>query len=365
MDPKNEDYILSWPTPSCVKDIQSFIGLANYYRRFIPGFAKLAHPLHKLLRKNAKFIWTSEAQTAFDLLKSKFVSAPILIHPNRELPFVVETDSSNFAIGAVLSQRSSEDHMLHPLAFFSRALNGAEKNYPIYDKELLAIVAALENWRHFLKGSSHPFTIYSDHRNLLFQKKPEKMTQRLVRWSLFLSEFNFKILYRSGSSNGKPDALSRRPDYDSSSDSDNDRSFSVLKPENFCAVIFSVSSLNDQILSEYKNNNFYTDICNYLEDNSLPIPHPQIKNFSLSNSFLLFNTKIYVPAKYRLAVFKLCHDSPTAGHFGFKKTCALIARDFWWPSLYKETKYRRNEYKFVPAILAAMPKLFTINRTDI
>jgi len=115
--------------------------------------------------------------------------------------------------------------MVHPVAFFSRCLNGAEKNYPIYNKELLAIISALENWRHFLKGSSSPFTIYSDHRNLLFQKKPEKMTQRLVRWSLFLSEFNFKILYRSGSSNGKPDALSRRSDYADSSSPSNDSLF--------------------------------------------------------------------------------------------------------------------------------------------
>ena len=208
MDPNKVDSILNWPTPSCVKDVQSFIGLANYYRRFIPGFAKIAHPLHKLLRKNINFTWTTDAQSAFDCLKSKFTSAPILIHPNRDLPFTVETDSSNFAIGAILSQVSPNDNLIHPVAFFSRSLNGAEKNYPIYDKELLAIISALENWRHFLKGSSSPFTIYSDHRNLLFQKKPEKMTQRLVRWSLFLSEFNFKILYRSGTSNGKPDALS-------------------------------------------------------------------------------------------------------------------------------------------------------------
>jgi len=139
MDPNKVDSILNWPTPCCVKDVQSFIGLANYYRRFIPGFAKIAHPLHKLLRKNINFTWTNDAQSAFDCLKSKFVSAPILIHPSRDLPFIVETDSSNFAIGAILSQVSPKDNMVHPVAFFSRSLNGAEKNYPIYDKELLAI----------------------------------------------------------------------------------------------------------------------------------------------------------------------------------------------------------------------------------
>jgi len=338
MDPHKVDSILNWPIPSCVKDVQSFIGLANYYRRFIPGFAKIAHPLHKLLRKNLKFLWTPEAQAAFDTLKSKFISAPILIHPNRNLPFIVETDSSNFAIGAILSQISPSDNLMHPVAFFSRSLNGAEKNYPIYDKELLAIIAALENWRHFLKGSPVPFTIYSDHRNLLFEKKPEKMTQRLVRWSLFLAEFNFKILYRSGSSNGKPDALSRRPDYVDSPSDLNFQPSSVLRPENFCAISTSISSLNEYILAEYKNDSFYSDICNYLENKSLPVPHPQIHKFSISNSFLLFNSKLYVPLKCRPSILKLCHDSPTAGHFGFKKTCNLISRDFWWPSLFKDAK---------------------------
>jgi len=225
MDPSKVSSILNWPTPSNIKDVQSFIGLANYYRRFIPGFATIARPLHKLLKKNIKFIWSSEAQTAFDTLKSKFISAPVLAFPDRDIPFQVETDSSNFAIGAILSQVSPQDNMVHPVAFFSRSLTGPERNYPIYDKELLAIVAALENWRHLLKGTSTPFKIFSDHRNLLYQKKPEKMSQRLVRWALFLSEFNFVIVYRSGSSNGKPDALSRRPDYSSNADLSSNPSF--------------------------------------------------------------------------------------------------------------------------------------------
>jgi len=338
MDPKKISSIINWPTPSCVRDVQSFIGLANYYRRFIPSFAKIAQPLHRLLRKGVKFSWTPEAQFAFETLKSMFTSAPVLIHPNRDIPFIVETDSSNFAIGAILSQKSSTDNTIHPVAYFSRSLSAAERNYPIYDKELLAIVAALETWRHFLKGSALPFIIYSDHRNLLFQKKPEKMTQRLVRWSLFLSEFNFKILYRSGSSNGKPDALSRRPDYSDSPDDSNDIPFTVLRPENFCALACSVSSLNDEILSGYKDDPFYNDVCIYLESKKQPPPHNQIDKFSLNNSFLLFDSRIYVPPNCRSSVIKICHDLPSAGHYGFNKTISLIKRDFWWPSLSSDVK---------------------------
>jgi len=178
---------------------------------------------------------------------------------------MVETDSSSFAIGAILSQTHPSDNKVHPVAFFSRSLNSAERNYSIYDKELLAIVDALEHWRHLLKGSDTPFTIFSDHRNLLYQKKPEKIIQRLVRWSLFLSEFNFKIVYRADSNNRKPDALFRR--FDNASNNDDpysDVPFTVLRPENFSAVATLVSSINDQILQEYKNDEFYSDTYNQL-----------------------------------------------------------------------------------------------------
>jgi len=321
-----------------LKELQSFLGLANYYRRFIPSFAFIAHPLHCLLKKNSKFHWFTETQTAFDNIKSKFSSAPVLVYPNRDLPFLVETDSSNFTIGAILSQTSSKDNKVYPVSFFSKSLTSAERNYPIYDKKLSAIVEALEQWRHLLKGTSTPFTIFSDHRNLLYQKKPEKMTQRLVRWALFLSEFNFKIVYRAGSANGKPDAHSRRPDYASENDnlSSCDVPFTVLRPENFCAITSFVSSLNDQILNECKNDEFYSDICNEL--NSDDSNNSRLKNFSISNSFLLFKNKIYVPPKCRSTVLNICHDSPSAGHYGIKKTSSLIYRDFWWPSLYSDVK---------------------------
>jgi len=339
MDPAKVSSILEWPAPTNTKELQSFLGLANYYRRFILGFAKLAHPLNILLRKNSKFIWSSDSQKAFDEIKSKFSSAPVLAYPNHDLPFLVETDSSNFAIGAILSQTSPKDNKIHPVAFFSRSLNPTERNYPIYDKELLAIISALEQWRHLLKGTDIPFTIFSDHRNLLYQKKPEKMTQRLVRWSLFLSEFNFKIVYRSGSSNGKPDALSRRPDYLPSPDYPGaDVPFSVLRPENFVVSISPNSDLSNKILNECKDDIFYHNICDYLDNKNLPIPHPKIDKFSLSNSFLLFNNKIYVPPNCRPLVLNSCHDSPSSGHLGIKKTLNLLNRNFWWPSSSNDTK---------------------------
>jgi len=163
------------------------------------------------------------------------------------------------------------------------------------------------------------------------------MTQRLVRWALFLSEFNFKIVYRSGSANGKPDALSRRPDYASKNDSSSDTPFTVLRSENFCFISSLVTSLNDQILNAYKDDEFYSDTYNQLNSDQ-PNSSSKLQNFSISNSYLLFKNKIYVPPKCRSSVLNICHDSPSAGHFGIRKTISLISRDFWWPSLHSDVK---------------------------
>jgi hypothetical protein len=136
--------ILAWPVPTSIKHIQQFLGLANYYRKFIPNFSKCTSPLTRLLRKDISFDWTPEVQLAFDSLKRAFTSAPVLRYFDPSLPITIETDASDFAMGAVLQQPSAlDDKKLHPVAFWSRKFSPAEFNYEIYDKELLAIKAAL------------------------------------------------------------------------------------------------------------------------------------------------------------------------------------------------------------------------------
>jgi hypothetical protein len=204
--------VLDWPTPTSVKELQSFLGLANYYRRFILAFSNLATPLTSLLKKDTLWAWGAKQDAAFTDLKKRFTEAPILIFPNPDLQYTLECDASDFALGAVLSQ-VGDDNKLHPVAFFSRKLLAAEQNYEIYDKELLAIKASLEEWRHLLLGTELPILIFSDHESLEFFLSPKSLTRRQARWSLFLNEFNFLIKYRSGTLQGKPDALSRRVDY--------------------------------------------------------------------------------------------------------------------------------------------------------
>jgi len=166
-DPKKIKSIEEWPVPNCVKDVQRFMGLCNYYRRFVKNFAAIAKPLHALTKKGKKFVWSAECDYAFSILKKRLTSSPILLHPDTTKPFIVECDASSFAIGAVLSQYDNENR-LHPVAYFSRSLNNAELNYSITDKELLAIKDAFSTWRHLLLGAKFKIKVFTDHKNLLY-----------------------------------------------------------------------------------------------------------------------------------------------------------------------------------------------------
>ena len=165
MDPKKVAAITEWPVPKTVKEVQSFNGFCNFYRRFVKDYSKIVRPLTQLTRK-AEWTWGPEQENAFNTLKNVISTEPVLALPQDNCPFRVEADSSNFAIGAVLSQKV--DNKWRPVAFMSKALQEAERNYKIYDKELLAIVTALEEWHHYLLGTSEPFEIWSDHQNLQY-----------------------------------------------------------------------------------------------------------------------------------------------------------------------------------------------------
>ena len=164
MDPKKIEAIISWKRPSTVRDVQCFLGFANFYLIFIQNYLKIAAPLTKFTCKD-KLEWSVEANQAFEALKKAFITAPILIHPDFQKPFFLESDASDFAFGAVLSQPSEDGH-LHPVAFHSRKFTAAEINYEIHDNELLAIVDSFQEWPHFIEGAQHLVTVYTDHKNL-------------------------------------------------------------------------------------------------------------------------------------------------------------------------------------------------------
>ena len=155
MDPAKVSAIVDWPVPKIVKEVQSYLGFANFYRKFINNYSSLASPLTSLTRKTAKFCWSPEAEAAFRSLQQAFTTAPILQHFQPSQTLTLEATASEFALGCILSQPSANGD-LHPICFYSRKFTPAELNYPIYDKELLAVVAAFKQWRVYLEGAAHP-----------------------------------------------------------------------------------------------------------------------------------------------------------------------------------------------------------------
>jgi len=168
IDEKKLSGVLEWPVLTKVKQVQAFLGFVNFYYRFIENFAKMSKPLSDLTKKDCTWNWGVEQQNAFEALKKAFIMAPVLRIPNDEDPFKLSTDASDFATGAVLSQKDMQTNLWHPVAFFSKSLDVHERNYKIYDKELLVVIQGLEEYRHYLEGHPHKIEIWLDHQNLTF-----------------------------------------------------------------------------------------------------------------------------------------------------------------------------------------------------
>jgi len=172
--------VLEWPRPKMVKDMQKFLELANYYKQFVKDFSKIAKPLHRLVRKNEKWNWRGEQEKVFEELKQVFTTQPVLVVPDLDKEMRVEVDALEYATGEVLSMRY-EDNKWRPVAFISKSLNEAERNYKIHDQEMLAIIRCLEEWRHLLEGVQNKFKIWNDHKNLEYFMSSQKLNYRQAR----------------------------------------------------------------------------------------------------------------------------------------------------------------------------------------
>ena len=214
MDSSRVTAITNWPQPNSLKDIQTFNGVCNFYRRFIAKYSTIAKPLTDMLKGGGSkpFKWEDEQETAFRRLKDAFTKAPLLKYFEPELPIRIETDASSFGIAAILSQQKAPEPW-HPVAFMSRKLIPAEMNYDTHDQELLAIVEAFKQWRHYADGAQHTIEVLCDHDNLRAFMKATALTPRQARWATKLSAFDLTIIHRPGKSN-PADGPSRRPDYE-------------------------------------------------------------------------------------------------------------------------------------------------------
>ena len=195
--------------------------------RFIWHFFKLAKPLNDLLKKDQTFEWTDNCQKAFEELKKWFIEEPVLMMPDQSQPFQIKTDASKYATRAVLTQLDSNNDR-HPVSFISKTFSLAKRNYEIYDQELLAIITVLEEWRHYIQGSPHTTVILSDHKNLTYYCEAKKLNWWQARWSLYLSEFDVKLVHTPKMV--QSDALSRWPDLCPDDDTDNKNM--IMLPDN-------------------------------------------------------------------------------------------------------------------------------------
>ena len=348
MDPIKVEAVLSWRPPNTIKDLRSFLGFANFYRRFIQDFSKVARPLTNSLALGQGWIWTQEMQEAFQALKDKFTSAPLLAHFNPELMCVVETDSSDFAIGGVLSQRNPQDELLHPIAYFSEKMSQAEINYDIHDKELLAIVKVFKAWRHYLEGSQHRIEVYTDHHNLTYFTSTKVLNRRQARWAEQLSLYNFIIFYRPGTKNGKADALSRKGELRPQKGGSEDQpTKALLRPDQIATITEAQPAAPPQFLlsaarlASLRVPNFKQSFLDHIRRaiSQDPIYQNQLENpdneFQIQNGLLYREGLLYIPhdQQLRAQILRSEHDEPTAGHWGIDKTEELVKRNYWWPDM--------------------------------
>lgn len=365
MCPDRIKVINEWAAPTDLKSLQSFLGFCNFYRGFIPDYSEITIPLTNLTKKDQMWCWDDNEARAFQRLKDQFTSADIVRHFNPALPIQLETDASDYAISGILSQTHVDG--IHPVSFFSRKLKSAELNYDTHDKELLAIVESLKGYRHFTQGVSEPFKIITDHENLKYFMTTKVLNRRQVRWSHFLSDFNFVLEHRPGRLNQQADALSRRAQDVLDMGDNTIQNKCLLPPElflpsNVFAIlaaknpIDSVTRLEDEILEASFKDEYYLKVTEWLnlepaERTKFPAGSGRLKQtinnmddgdgsqegFAVDDRGLLYyQDKLYIPKSQRLTILLSRHDTLMSGHYGVSKTMEYINRDFWWPKMVNE-----------------------------
>ena len=311
VDPAKVSAITAFPAPTTKKEVRRFLGMASWYRRFIEGFATIAAPLNSLTstkKGSAKFSWNREAEESFNKLKAAISSAPVLACPDYKRPFKVYTDASAYGTGGVLTQGEGDEEK--PVAFTSRSLTAAERNFSATEREALAVLHAVEHWRCYL-DTGEVFEIYSDHSSLRWFLNLESPTGRLARWGVRLAPYNFKLFHRKGSEQIVPDALSRAP---------------------LVASIKIGDSRDAWFKAQYegvlRNPQAYPNL--YIQDGKL-------YRYSKADGEIdpEFRWKQVIMEEDRKRLLFEYHDQPSAGHMGVYKTYNRLRQYYYWPGLYQ------------------------------
>ena len=343
-DPEKISAIRNWPVPQNKKQLRSFLGFCSYYRKFIKGFSLIAKSLFVLTENQVKFEWNLSCEEAFNKLKGKLVSSPILSFPEEHGQFILDTDASNHGIGAVLSQVQNGSKKV--IAYFSRVLNKAERNYCITRRELLAIVASVKSFHHYLYGRK--FQIRTDHISLKWLLSFKDLEGQLARWLERLQQYEFEIIHRKGKLHQNADGLSRRPClelgcvYCAKVE---------LKENSIARIILGENNLEDW----QKKQSEDPIISLFLQGKEIN-KRPELKEINRDVSARIYwsywdalvvkdkilykrwespNLKseifqIIVPRNLINQVLEEAHDSVACGHFGVNKTLERIRKRFYW-----------------------------------
>ena len=332
---KIED-IIQFAQPRTTDDLRRFLGLAGYYRKFVPDFADVVSPLNQLLRKNCKFLWTPKCEESFQKLKTILSSDVILSFPNLEKPFILQTDASGAAIGFVLGQE--ENGIIKPVKFGGRTLTNCEMNYSVTDKELLSIYYACKQTEVYILGND--FIVYTDHKPLIHLKTFRELVNRRFRWIQYLEEIHVKIRYVKGKDNVVADYLSRNIKCDSP--------WSVIS----CNSIELSQQLytNLELSTLQRQDEDLSKLFAYLEQDETDrdltcIPRDYrkfIHRILINDNLLVFNNHqnnvIIIPQGLRQEILRYSHCDWSSGHFGVFKTHRRVLERFWWPKLHGDVK---------------------------
>ena len=330
--------IQDWPVPTSVKHVRSFLGLAGFYRQFIKMFSSTTSPLTALLQKESSFNWTNQHQVAFDTIKQQMSKQPTLILPRDNTKFVVHTDSSAFAVGASLMQDHGQG--LQPIAFLSKKLLPAETRYATHEQELLAIIIALQTWRHYLYGRH--FIVQTDHHSLVYFMKQQNMSNRQARWSELIQQYDFTIEYKAGESNVVADALSRRADHEMKADSNKQ----VKSTSTSLNQISTLTITHENILTQIKQAYQLDEQCKQILD-AHELEHKDNETTSTSEwkvtstGMIQRHEQILVPNSepIRTFIIQSNHDDTTASHRGAAKTIDLVTRTWYWKNMHHDIKH--------------------------
>ena len=383
VDASKTDAVRNYARPKTQKDVRSFLGLCNYYRRFIQNFAKIATPLNQLLQKDVPFKWSEKCEEAFQKLKDMLITAPMLRYPNMNAPFILSTDASGTAIGYILGQKASDGKEM-VVAYGGRSLRPDERKYTVSEQECLAVVEGIKAYKEYL--SFQKFTVYTDHQALKWLNSIKDPSTRLGRWAILLQEYQYEIVHKQGKVHQNADALSRQSYETEANDASENKEISSIhlgqasENKQYMQVEFTYKSENNVAIVETNNKEVDEDqpiqlqgepvaelqkqckdfchIFNYLENNTLPddkklahktviesdqyalldgvlyhLYQPRVKNLNGPQRLI---RQLALPGPSRPDVLRSFHDSHAGGgHLGVQKTFAAIRERYFFPGMYQ------------------------------